>query len=624
MTCTTASAAILTVTIVLIITMAPPGSRAAGNGAAAQASDGSQVEPDGARVDPASVEPTAATAPREMAETVAGPAVTYLGAGRYSVQFRLLPPPGTQSVHLAGYFNDWQMDAQDLKGPDEHGLYDVTLELPRGRHEYKYVINGERWLADPFNPLRAGAHGNSVLLLGVGQADDVASVPTPDPVKMPHLVAHPAAIQQLAASLKGKSLAQAQPLVDAWLRAHPLPMMSDESVTFICRAMDSERDSGATSKVGVGPATQDRASSTFEGKDDPATPQQVYLALKGLGYWLSYEMTRLDASLPIFAVSLRKNELPADATYLFELKSPTGTHTVVDPYAWTVTSRDGTPVAQVVAPDSGRGRIELIPQVVPVRGDLAPRPLYVYLPPGYEQEKGRRYPVIYMHDGQNAWDDPHAPFGLGGWRVNRTADHMITTGRCAPFLVVGIPNSLQRRDEYGPGENILSDDHAYIQFLLRDVKPLIDKRYRTESDAVHTALMGSSMGGIISLQAGLLRPDVFGQVAALSPAFRFEDSADRTYIDLLEHTGKVPIRIYMDSGTGGQFMDGVALTRQVGKVLVRMGWTDGVDLCRVESEGALHNEIAWRARVHRALEFLFPGPAARAADPEPREASSGR
>jgi predicted alpha/beta superfamily hydrolase len=117
--------------------------------------------------------------------------------------------------------------------------------------------------------------------------------------------------------------------------------------------------------------------------------------------------------------------------------------------------------------------------------------------------------------------------------------------------------------------------------------------------------MGSSMGGIISFQAALLHPDVFGAAACLSPVFWFKDEGEQDYFDLLAHAGKAPVRVYLDSGTAGRNQDGAADTRRMGKLLLEAGWKEGGDLMRYEATGAEHNERAWRARLDKPLVFLF-------------------
>ena len=117
--------------------------------------------------------------------------------------------------------------------------------------------------------------------------------------------------------------------------------------------------------------------------------------------------------------------------------------------------------------------------------------------------------------------------------------------------------------------------------------------------------MGSSMGGVISLQAAMLRPDVFGEAACLSSAFLFEDGADRDYFDLVRARGKQAVRLYLDSGTAGEQEDGALKTRAMVALLKEQGWREGRDLEHFEDAGAAHNERAWRGRLERPLTFLF-------------------
>lgn len=252
---------------------------------------------------------------------------------------------------------------------------------------------------------------------------------------------------------------------------------------------------------------------------------------------------------------------------------------------------------------------EIIKAVEASSGKLLPRDLYIHLPPGYAEQKDRRYPVLYMHDGQNCWDDPVEPFGHGGWQVNLTADRLIGEGRVRPFIVVALGNTAQRMSDYGPGPDVCdAAGQAYIQFLTQDVKPMIDAKYRTLPDPSNTAIMGSSMGGLISFQAALLRPDVFGMAGVMSPAFWFKDPKGQTYTALLKTnwSGTPRPKLYLDSGTAGRGEDGAPATRQMAASLRAAGWRDGVDLMHFEDTGAEHNERAWRVRLHRPLEFLFP------------------
>lgn len=504
----------------------------------------------------------------------AGTTVEHLGADRYRVIFSVQAPPGTNRVHLAGSFNGWSTSATKMNRADAGRLFTVTLELDRGRYEYKYVLDSQRWLTDPENPIKAGAYENSVLFVGIEPPPGAASGgPATPEVNMAATVEHPPQIKQLVRSLEHLKGNAACKQAQVWLTDNRMPLVREDSVSFVWCEPSAE---------------------------------QAYLVIQGQGYWTSYEMPRLTVSAPVFGVSLRRADIPAGAVYCYELVARGSRRLVLDPYAWTVTSRAGEPVAPITAPDPKRGRIELLLEVKPTFSELQPRALYVYLPPGYDRAPERRYPVLYLHDGQNCWDDPQEPFGHGGWHVNVTADRLIAAGEIEPFIAVGIPNTAERMNEYGPGKDVFSSaEHAYLQYLLRDVKPTIDRRYRTQTGPESTAIMGSSMGGIISLQAGLLHPEVFGQAGCLSPALRFRDEAGQGYFELLARVGKVPVQIYLDSGTAGSNQDGAPDTRRLAQALRAAGWQEGDDLLHYEAQGAEHNERAWRARVDKVLTFLF-------------------
>jgi enterochelin esterase-like enzyme len=252
-----------------------------------------------------------------------------------------------------------------------------------------------------------------------------------------------------------------------------------------------------------------------------------------------------------------------------------------------------------------RGRIEVIRDLASGVPGLKSRDVYVYLPPGYD-EGDKRYPVLYLQDGQNCWDDPVEPFGHGGWGVNLQGDELIRAGRVAPFIAVGVGNTVDRMAEYGPGPDVISAArHPYLRFLVGTLKPLIDQRYRTRPDAKSTGIMGASMGGLIALQATLLHPDVFGQAGCVSPSFVVFDAEPAPYARLVRQVGKVPVRLYFHNGTGGSRADGAGATRRMVALVRETGWRDGEDLVHHEMEGAHHNERSWRAQLAIALRFFF-------------------
>src|SRR5690606_28646700 len=134
---------------------------------------------------------------------------------------------------------------------------------------------------------------------------------------------------------------------------------------------------------------------------------------------------------------------------------------------------------------------------------LKPRDLIVWLPPGYEKTS-KRYPVLYMHDGQNVFDPATSSCG-GDWRIDEIADSLIRSKQMDPAIIVGIYNCSDRMEEYVPG----AKGRAYMDFVANTVKPLIDQYYRTRPGAKHTLTGGSSAGGILAFMLAWEYPHVF-------------------------------------------------------------------------------------------------------------------
>jgi enterochelin esterase-like enzyme len=235
------------------------------------------------------------------------------------------------------------------------------------------------------------------------------------------------------------------------------------------------------------------------------------------------------------------------------------------------------------------------------------RDLIVYLPPGYQEQAQRRFPVLFLHDGQNLFDGATSFIPGMDWHVGQTADYCIQAGLVEPLVIVGIYNAgKQRLGEYTPTRvPKLGGGRAnrYAKFLLEEVRPFLLGNYRVLSGAENTGIGGSSLGGLVSLYLGLRLPHVFGKIAALSPSvwwnrrviLRFADAAP---VDPLP-------RIWLDIGTreGGRIVEDVERFRDI---LLAKGWRLGRDVHYQRVEGAEHNEAAWARRVAPFLQFLFP------------------
>jgi enterochelin esterase-like enzyme len=234
------------------------------------------------------------------------------------------------------------------------------------------------------------------------------------------------------------------------------------------------------------------------------------------------------------------------------------------------------------------------------------RDLIVYVPPGYDEQPHRRFPVLYLHDGQNLFDRATA-FGGQDWNVHGAADYLIQGGAIEPLIIVGIYNTGKSRIyEYTPTKvPKLGGGRAdrYAKFLMQEVMPFIQREYRALPEPSQTGIGGSSLGGLVSLYIGLKHPQTFGKIAALSPSVWWNQ---RVILRLAAAANPHPRpRIWLDIGTreGPKIVPDVEQFRDL---LLKKGWREGQDLHYERVEGAEHNEAAWSQRVGPFLQFLYP------------------
>jgi len=242
------------------------------------------------------------------------------------------------------------------------------------------------------------------------------------------------------------------------------------------------------------------------------------------------------------------------------------------------------------------------------------RDLIVYLPPGYDSDSRRRYPVLYFHDGQNLFDGATSFIPGQEWRLDETTQGLIAARKIEPLIIVGLYNTGKDRvEEYTPVQDpkykVGGKADLYGRVLVEEVKPFIDREYRTLQDAKHTGLGGSSLGGLVSLYLGLKYPNFFGRLAVVSPSVFWGDKFILNYVEALR--GKPSERIWLDIGTKegrnpDEQQQTVTDTRLLESALIKKGWKLEKDLKYFEAQGAEHNERAWAARVGQMLEFLFP------------------
>ena len=237
------------------------------------------------------------------------------------------------------------------------------------------------------------------------------------------------------------------------------------------------------------------------------------------------------------------------------------------------------------------------------------RNVLVYLPPEYEENHRRKYPVLYLNDGQNLFDGATAFVKGEDWGVDETVESLIESGEVEPLIIVGIYNTGEHRvDDYTPSRdsrfNRGGNADQYGRFIVEELKPFIDQTYRTRSGPADTGFGGSSLGGLVSLHLGLEYPNVFGKLLVMSPSVWWNHGA------ILRHVRELAVkpstRIWLDIGT----REGTATAKSVRilrDALKTRGWRLGSDLEYFEAREGAHNELAWRDRVAPALKFLFPG-----------------
>jgi len=265
-----------------------------------------------------------------------------------------------------------------------------------------------------------------------------------------------------------------------------------------------------------------------------------------------------------------------------------------------------------------------------------PRRVVVWLPSGYDPH-GAKYSVLYMHDGQNLFDTKTAGFGME-WQIDETLDRLIHEKKVRPAIVVGIWSTPKRLQEYVPskafnglpaeyrkkvgalyGGEPLSD--GYLKFLVQELKPMIDRRFNVKIGPADTAIMGSSMGALISLYAIDEYPNVFGAAGMMSTHWPLVINPDNTPVSDEDYqvvsstferylSPALPDpkthKLYFDHGS--ETLDAVYARYQdrVDGVVGRRGYRQWANTLSLSFPGQKHNEISWASRVAVPLQFLLP------------------
>ena len=225
------------------------------------------------------------------------------------------------------------------------------------------------------------------------------------------------------------------------------------------------------------------------------------------------------------------------------------------------------------------------------------RKIWIYLPPSYHSSK-KNYPVLYMHDGQNLFDEYTS--GFGEWGVDECLDSIMQDGK-NECIVVGIENGPKRLNEYNPFDNERfgkGEGRSYAAFLAETLKPFIDGRYRTLKDRTNTVIAGSSMGGLISYYTQLAYPAVFGKAGIFSPAF-WTAPGIVAATDSLAKSANGKFFFYMGGLEGDEYMNDMY------EVMQQLGTGSSALIYSVTDPSGSHNESAWRKWFPEFFRFIM-------------------
>jgi predicted alpha/beta superfamily hydrolase len=246
------------------------------------------------------------------------------------------------------------------------------------------------------------------------------------------------------------------------------------------------------------------------------------------------------------------------------------------------------------------------------------RHVEIWLPPGYDSSSTRRYPVLYMSDGQNLFDPRIANTGVD-WGVDEAVVRLVRRGVIPPIIVVGVWNTADRGPEYSPWQRA----PEYARFLINELMPRVNREFRTLTGPGHTAVMGSSMGGLLSFYLVAHHPDAFGACGCLSTHFPLSEAMvtrvfpgavasnepDTTPYILRDIAAGLTVpkgtRYWFDYGTRGLDSTYGPTHEAVRSWLLTQGLVEGRDFVVRRFEGATHNEASWRERLEDPLQFLF-------------------
>lgn len=355
--------------------------------------------------------------------------------------------------------------------------------------------------------------------------------------------------------------------------------------------------------------------------DPAATPGPLALAGDFNGWSIS--ASPFDQPIMGFPFHVRIETDPSpSARSLYKLVRG-GTEWLADPMARRF-GYDGNGEFSLLEAGTATGHLERWPEFAENAGGLAARTLAVWVPPG--GATSAPLPLLVMQDGQNLFGPGGA---FGSWHADDAADQAVTSGDVRPFLLVGVPSSAARFDEYTHTQDTLPDvgtvggsADAYAGFVATGVVPFVRGRYRVRTEASQTAILGSSLGGLVSLYVARKDPQIFGFAGSMSGTLSWGSigQSNATIEDLYVAAPPLGLSLYLDSGgdDGGGcgtlsaldselYHDQYCETVRMRDALLGLGWTSGKDLGYAWAPGAAHSEAEWAKRFPGVLRGWFPG-----------------
>lgn len=296
------------------------------------------------------------------------------------------------------------------------------------------------------------------------------------------------------------------------------------------------------------------------------------------GSWLNVEVNANGADIP--------------NRYFVKTENDTA---IINISAW----RDLVPKKQMAS--TATKSVRFLPTIFEIPQLNRKRTIRLYLPPNYST--GGLFPVIYMHDGQNLFDN--ATSFAGEWKVDEILDSLYTYRGFSAIVVAIYNDEKERINEYSPWKNdslgIGGDGEKYVKFIVNTLKPFIDRHYRTLSGRENTAIMGSSMGGLISLYAALEYPDVFGKAAIFSPSLWFSPKMN---IYLQKYKRKKVQQLYFLVGE----KEGVGMVEDLNRTLELLknaGFDDEYYVKTKIAPDGRHAEWFWSREFGEAIRYLY-------------------